>query len=294
MIKIPQLHHKVLENLFFKLTFTEQELREILSFEKNLLTQDLLAIINFCSNDLNDIDDEFSYNLLIYALFLLKENENENQLDLILKILRWPEDIIDYWFGDFFTDYFWIFVYHFGQNKIEILVDFLKEENIETFSKEEVAMALYQIYLKHEDKTATISQYWTKLLEFHNNIPEVSKGIDYTYLAFFVSYIAEPNAYQTKLIKKLHDKKFIDQSINGSYEGLFDIIEPERKVIDIFDINEELIRIENRPQENFNTKFFNDLKHTQKNQPIISEKKPGRNDTCPCGSGKKYKKCCIN
>lgn len=27
-------------------------------------------------------------------------------------------------------------------------------------------------------------------------------------------------------------------------------------------------------------------------QPIIKEKKIGRNDPCPCGSGKKYKKCC--
>lgn len=26
--------------------------------------------------------------------------------------------------------------------------------------------------------------------------------------------------------------------------------------------------------------------------PVISEKKAGRNDPCPCGSGKKYKKCC--
>jgi len=25
---------------------------------------------------------------------------------------------------------------------------------------------------------------------------------------------------------------------------------------------------------------------------IIAEKKPGRNDPCPCGSGKKYKHCC--
>ena len=30
-----------------------------------------------------------------------------------------------------------------------------------------------------------------------------------------------------------------------------------------------------------------------KPQPIISEK-VGRNESCPCGSGKKYKKCCIN
>ena len=29
-----------------------------------------------------------------------------------------------------------------------------------------------------------------------------------------------------------------------------------------------------------------------KKEPIKKEKKPGRNDPCPCGSGKKYKKCC--
>ena len=29
-----------------------------------------------------------------------------------------------------------------------------------------------------------------------------------------------------------------------------------------------------------------------KQQPVKSEKKPGRNDPCPCNSGKKYKKCC--
>lgn len=28
------------------------------------------------------------------------------------------------------------------------------------------------------------------------------------------------------------------------------------------------------------------------NQPVINEAKVGRNDPCPCGSGKKYKKCC--
>jgi len=27
--------------------------------------------------------------------------------------------------------------------------------------------------------------------------------------------------------------------------------------------------------------------------PIQAEEKPGRNDPCSCGSGKKYKKCCA-
>ena len=32
---------------------------------------------------------------------------------------------------------------------------------------------------------------------------------------------------------------------------------------------------------------------TVKNQPVKSAKKAGPNDPCPCGSGKKYKKCCM-
>lgn len=32
-----------------------------------------------------------------------------------------------------------------------------------------------------------------------------------------------------------------------------------------------------------------------KTKPIVRDyKKVGRNDDCPCGSGKKYKKCCLN
>ncbi|MCC7421984.1 MAG: SEC-C domain-containing protein [Planctomycetaceae bacterium] len=27
---------------------------------------------------------------------------------------------------------------------------------------------------------------------------------------------------------------------------------------------------------------------------LVVDQKVGRNDQCPCGSGKKYKKCCIN
>jgi preprotein translocase subunit SecA len=31
---------------------------------------------------------------------------------------------------------------------------------------------------------------------------------------------------------------------------------------------------------------------TLQKQPVKKDRKAGRNDTCPCGSGKKYKNCC--
>ena len=35
-----------------------------------------------------------------------------------------------------------------------------------------------------------------------------------------------------------------------------------------------------------------DTREKQHQEPIRVEKKVGRNDMCPCGSGKKYKNCC--
>ena len=37
-------------------------------------------------------------------------------------------------------------------------------------------------------------------------------------------------------------------------------------------------------------KEYNDKHHT----PALAPKHPGRNDPCPCGSGQKYKNCCMN
>ena len=34
------------------------------------------------------------------------------------------------------------------------------------------------------------------------------------------------------------------------------------------------------------------VKEFKRSRTVVKEKEPGRNDPCPCGSGKKYKKCC--
>lgn len=39
-------------------------------------------------------------------------------------------------------------------------------------------------------------------------------------------------------------------------------------------------------------KLLSIVKDYKRSKIVHAEKKPGRNDPCPCGSGKKYKKCC--
>ena len=288
MNNIPQLHHKKLENLFTERTLSNEQLEEILSYEKVTLTKDLKLIIQFCDNELDEIDDDISYNLLIYTLFLLKENEREGQLDIILDVLKWSEDKINYWLGDLFTQYYWNLVCHFGHNRIETLVGFLKQDKLDTFSKEQVALALYQIYLKNTEIQNKISRCWTELLEFYNAIPEDSENIDHTYLAFFVSYIYQPDDYQKSLIKTLYEKGYIDFSVNGDYDDLFEFIEEEKEICTVFELNNELIYFEKRNQSDFNSKLFEEFKKIKDNGIIVlNDKKVNRNDPCPCGSGKK-------
>ena len=39
-------------------------------------------------------------------------------------------------------------------------------------------------------------------------------------------------------------------------------------------------------------KILEIIKDFKRSKTVHKEKEPGRNDPCPCGSGKKYKKCC--
>ncbi|HBQ64165.1 MAG TPA: hypothetical protein DD727_04430 [Clostridiales bacterium] len=56
-------------------------------------------------------------------------------------------------------------------------------------------------------------------------------------------------------------------------------------------VSQEIGRV-NRANKNQRSQPHNQPNHQPHNQPYVAEPKTGRNDPCPCGSGKKYKKCC--
>jgi SWIM/SEC-C metal-binding protein len=63
-----------------------------------------------------------------------------------------------------------------------------------------------------------------------------------------------------------------------------------KEVTSIFEKNGWEYTIELKPKEPEDIADLEILLNWPK--PIKAEKKVGRNEPCPCGSGKKYKKCC--
>jgi len=73
------------------------------------------------------------------------------------------------------------------------------------------------------------------------------------------------------------------QNVRGSWEEKNKEDEQERRILESKCIQHEI--------DHLNGITIHDREN--KSKPIVSQKKVGRNDPCPCGSGKKYKKCCL-
>ena len=146
---------------------------------------------------------------------------------------------------------------------------------------------------------ADIQKFWGTYFE-------IEKGI-------YEKLLAEPETEVKGTVKELAEKYEIEVfTMTGFLDGINDsLIEPnpietmeENTVVSLAFDKEKLYKnmvdakadwLYELPQWEaiFTEEKRKELYKEQKNAHTIrKEKKIGRNDPCPCGSGKKYKKCC--
>jgi hypothetical protein len=125
-----------------------------------------------------------------------------------------------------------------------------------------------------ECRDKCVSIFTDKLKIFEKN--------DSTFNAFLILYLTELNATESiDVISQAYERESVDESVIGDFEDVEirlglkkDRIKPSKYSASIDELN-------------------NDFLTSNQNQPV-RKVKIGRNEPCPCGSGKKYKKCCIN
>ncbi|NLX62341.1 MAG: preprotein translocase subunit SecA [Tissierellia bacterium] len=158
----------------------------------------------------------------------------------------------------------------------------LDEEKISSLSQEELADKLYSLAVKrYEEKEAEIGEEIFRELERIILLQVVDrKWMDHIDLMDQLRQGIGLRAYgQEDPVRAYQNEGFelFEEMIASIQEDtvkyLFHIQKPERM---------ERKRVAN-PVE---------TKGQESNKPYVKKKKVGRNDPCPCGSGKKYKKCC--
>ena len=136
----------------------------------------------------------------------------------------------------------------------------------------------------------------TDISYIDQNIVEMAEGV-------MKANESETNAITSLVVvskEELNANSLLEESYRKSIMILLDKIDAyERKINNWFviiiandSIDFEQFYYENKPSELLEKKVAG-LKEYRLQQTLEAKKKVGRNETCPCGSGEKYKRCCL-
>jgi hypothetical protein len=171
----------------------------------------------------------------------------------------------------------------------------LRSNDIEIFGK--VFGLKYPFHFLHTN--GLISDFYYRQMEENIHMIEYEFLVNTRESLWQMKFIFDwPQIYpidtnQAKLFSDTY-RYYSDKSVNEKFSNYLNLwVIPDRIQDEIDTYNEEKIRSESDDYDEFDDWAGSD--DWDPTQPIINtEPRIGRNNPCPCGSGKKYKKCCMD
>lgn len=236
-----------------------------------------------------------------HAFVLMMDFEVPNALETIFVFLRQDADFMEFWFYDIAQEILGIPLVKYGKSHLKACFDFMCERNIYTYNKTIISESLLRLAILIPEKRAEIIEHSRSLLNFYTNNFEDPEIGDIEFLGLFISELIDIKAVELiDEITILFEKGYVAIWICGTLKDVLKDINSKKEFPfyqEIFETSEAHYKYlsrywkEGEEQEQRDIPYFEE---TFRTEPIRSEPKVGRNDPCPCGSGKKYKKCCIN
>lgn len=306
----PAFNHKEVEWLYeYDLEITEDKIDAILALPRTTLIQDLETILQDCTNRYEYFQqkdsDVPSSEMPIHAIFFLTELKATESLPTIISFLSYDDEFLGFWLGDFLTEEIWLSFFVLGKDQLPLIKDFLLQPNTYAFAKSVATTALEQMSVYYPDMQNELYLVFKEVYEKFAVAKIEDDLIDSTFLELSFGDAYRCNFEELlPIIKLLFDKGYATYEFGNSYEDL--IQSYKKSSTNKYSINDirNLKQLYAHVVENWES-YTDDEKHEDDRDfndefddyeeilPIRTEPKIGRNDPCPCGSGKKYKKCCL-
>lgn len=292
----------------YELSIDNMSERQLILFElldKPKFTGDLIAVLLDSIHRFEyfkkstDKDYFVELDFPTHALLLLTHLKSEKAIPFLLEVLKQNDDYIDFWFGDTLFELIKPVLFYSNKNNEQDFLSFIKEPNVNAYSKSIVSETLLQIlYFKSDVNRQEFLSYCENILDFLIENKENKNILDTEFIGLFISDLVEHRTVELlPKIKELFDLEIVGYWVCGDYESVLEDIsediniETPKSYTNFLEVYTDFKKSWNPAVDD--TNFF-DSKDDYFDEPYISSKKVGRNEPCPCGSGKKYKKCCIN
>lgn len=318
----PRFRNELIEELYRNNMGIDQALvQQILQLPRESLLEDLHKVVHdsilrfdYFQNETEWESD--THNFLIHAIFLLIELKEKASLDYILDTLRQENNYFDYWYGDLITEDVWKYLYTFCLNDIEPLRRFMFESGRDPYVRAAASNALVQIALHYPERRNEIINCYREIINELLSREDDDSLIDCQFISFIVSDIADIKAKElTDDVMKLYKNGWVLFYDVGDEEDFLKDLNDEKQ----YDYKEEVpktleewykgMKWQNSKEEYEDDEESYEIDHADRRDdvPTYEEMKKmltstdetprpnvGRNDPCPCGSGKKFKKCCLS
>ncbi len=305
----PAFTHTEINNLYkYGLAIPREILESVLALPRTSLIEDLEKVLSDAITRYQYFKDaeweEDSHNFPLHAIFLLGELKAENSLAVVLDFLKNEEEVLEFWFGDHLNSTLWLPIYLLAQNNLGALYEFILEPGINASPKATVSNALIQTAEHTPAGRNDILSIYKNIFIYFNNATLNDNVVDSDLLGLLIGDMIDAGFKETlPLIKQLYDKGYVGLMINGNYEEAESYFHKPlennmRKIENIFSSYTTVLNTwaGYNEEEDFSedTYFEDDYFEDDEIQLPVTSSKTGRNEPCPCGSGKKYKKCCLN
>ncbi len=275
--------------------YPEEQFR-IIAENKEQAIPCLRAAIEKAVREQSNLDE--NYELHFYALFFLGQFQEKSCFPLIMQLASVDSEVLDYLLGDAITENLADILYITYNGDLESIKEAVKNPTLNEYARSGMLRVMGQLYL--DGKLAK-----EELQEFIRQIVNEEEEIGDFIYSEIASLICQCHFFEMlPELWKLYESERADPFVNGYYEDCVDEIfryEERRLCEETIDVGimrgwamfkqEPEIQKQKKLKEKELRQFSRMLKSYRS---VQHSKKVGRNDPCPCGSGKKYKKCCLN
>lgn len=225
----------------------------------------------------------------IHVIHILPLIKNKAAFELLLDIIRYHEDDLNYWLTEDVPS----LLVAFGEEFIELLKEFTEDETLEAFARSTATGALGALGIKFPQYQNDVKQHFIKLLKTTED--GTFAGIVADDLASFHDPSLMPEIHKVFEEGRIDDPFVDEDELEDVINGVFHDLDADNfkrntaNPLDHFSMeNIEHLHLINSKEEEEEEEEFEPENNMSQNK-----KKTGRNEPCPCGSGLKYKKCCM-
>lgn len=276
-----------------EIEFPEEALKEIVARKEEaipLLLDILKQIRDNPGMNLAD-GDYFGH---IYALDLLAQSRVEEAYPLVLELISLPSEQLYGLFGDMIADSAGRILASICGDDVAPIKGIIENESVDKYVRVEAITALAILALDGEIEREELIEYYRGIFRTIDDPGILALLINLCtdiYPGELYDEIRE--AYENDRVDSfVIDMESVEQAMR---EGEASLLAKAKKNRYLQKINDTIGELREWAYiGDFEDGLFDlsDIWPEKKRKPTVNEPKIGRNDPCPCGSGKKYKKCC--